>query len=398
MGQPVVLLLLGSEGPSLAEQFVGRARQAAARDLLERALGLPQIGRVVIATNDTAWARSLADLVQHRGVVLDLDPPGEPFHFGQRLAGLIQKYNVDRALYLGGGSAPLMGPEVLAEIVAHLAAHNSTVLTNNLHSSDWAAFAPAGAVVDLADRLNRDNALAWVLVHEAGFTAEVAPRSAATQFDLDTPTDALIAALHPGAGTHLQAAAALSPLPPSPKPGERGHRLPSPAASGERPGARANLFTAARVLARSGSQVLVAGRVSASTWRDLETHTACWVRVFAEERGMAASGRLARGEVRSLVGAYLDLVGPQTFFQTLAGMAEAIFLDTRVLMAHRGRWPSAADRYASDLLWTDQVADPFWREFTAHAAGAPVPVVLGGHSLMAGGMRALLEAMEVGAL
>jgi len=159
---------------------------------------------------------------------------------------------------------------------------------------------------------------------------------------------------------------------------------------------RANLAAAARVLGRPGSQVLLAGRVSASAWRDLETRTSCWVRVFAEERGMAASGRLARHQVRSLVGAYLSLVGPEVFFRTLSEMAEAVFLDTRVLMAHRGGWPSAADRYASDLLWPDEVTDPFWREFTACAAAAPMPVVLGGHSLMAGGMLALLEAIDAG--
>ncbi|MER3513440.1 MAG: hypothetical protein C4310_02755, partial [Chloroflexota bacterium] len=83
---------------------------------------------------------------------------------------------------------------------------------------------------------------------------------------------------------------------------------------------RAHLGAAARVLARQGGHVLVAGRIGAATWRDLETRTACWVRVFAEERGMAASGRLVRGEVRSLVGAYLSLVGPAAFFETLASL------------------------------------------------------------------------------
>jgi hypothetical protein len=370
MGRNVMLLLLGSEGTSPAEQFVGCARQAAARDLVERALDLPEIERIVVATPGAAWAAALAS----DRVTLDVDAPGEPFHFGRRLAALIEKYDVQRALYFGGGSAPLMQRDTLADLLARLG--ERVVVTNNLHSSDWAAFAPARAVVELADRLERDNALAWVLAHDAGFAVEVLPRSAATQLDLDTPTDVVIASMHPAAAAHLREAAM------------DGARLIAPL--------QRNLLAARSVLAREGGHVLLSGRVGATTWRELEARTACWVRVFAEERGMAASGRLARGEVRSLVGAYLEQVGPAAFFETLAGMVEAVFLDTRVLMAHRGGWPLAADRYASDLLCPDEVSDPYWREFTACAAIASVPVVLGGHALMSGGMLALLEAMETG--
>ncbi len=368
------MLLLGKAGPSPAEQCIGQARQAAAHDFLERALDLPEIGQVIVATNDADWVASLEATVNSDRVAFDLDAPEGAFHFGRRLAGLIEKYDVQRALYFGGGSAPLLGREGLAEAIAGL--REGVVITNNLHSSDWAAFAPARAVVALADRLERDNALAWVLVHDAGFSAEALPRSAATQCDLDTPTDVVIAALHPAAGRHLRQAAQ--------RWAQRSSRV------------RANLGAVARVLARQGGQVLVAGRIGAATWHDLEARTACWVRVFAEERGMAASGRLARGEVRSFVGAYLALVGPAAFFETLASLAEAIFLDTRVLMAQRGDWPPAADRYASDLLCADEVRDPYWREFTAGAAAARVPVLLGGHSLMAGGILALLETIEAG--
>ena len=55
--------------------------------------------------------------------------------------------------------------------------------------------------------------------------------------------------------------------------------------------------------------ILVAGRVSSATWRYLERETACSTRVFSEERGMRASGRQARGEVRSLLGYHLERWG-----------------------------------------------------------------------------------------
>ena len=107
---------------------------------------------------------------------------------------------------------------------------------------------------------------------------------------------------------------------------------------------------------------------------------------------MRASGRQARGEVRSLLGYYLDAVGLEPFFVALATMAQAFLLDSRVLFAHRGLWPSAADRFHSDLRQPEQIVDPFVRDLTAAAMAAPVPVIMGGHSLVSGGMYALVEA------
>jgi hypothetical protein len=138
--------------------------------------------------------------------------------------------------------------------------------------------------------------------------------------------------------------------------------------------------------------ILVAGRVSSATWGYLERETACSTRVLSEERGMRASGRQERGEVRSLLGYYLDIVGMERFFQELSTLGQAVFLDNRVIFAHRGLWPPPADRFYSDLRQPDRIADPFVREFTEAAMAAPVPVIMGGHSLVSGGMYALIEA------
>ena len=50
-----------------------------------------------------------------------------------------------------------------------------------------------------------------------------------------------------------------------------------------------------------------------------------------------------------------------------------------------------ADRFLSDLgNWT-AISDPFLRDFTRLATEADIPVLLGGHSLMSGGLMALNE-------
>ncbi len=107
---------------------------------------------------------------------------------------------------------------------------------------------------------------------------------------------------------------------------------------------------------------------------------------------MRASGREARGEVRSLLGFYVDSVGPRRFFESLGKLGQAAFLDSRVVFNHRGLRPSAADRFHSDLLEAEAIADSFVREFTAAAREAPIPVLLGGHSLVSGGLWALIDA------
>lgn len=108
---------------------------------------------------------------------------------------------------------------------------------------------------------------------------------------------------------------------------------------------------------------------------------------------MVASGRQTRGEVRSVLGAYLDEVGMDRFFAALEGWADAVFMDNRVILAHRGIWPSAEDRFASDLGWFEQINDPFLAEFTHRAVVAATPIVLGGHSLVSGGLLALVETL-----
>jgi hypothetical protein len=67
-----------------------------------------------------------------------------------------------------------------------------------------------------------------------------------------------------------------------------------------------------------------------------------------------------------------------------------------VLLAHRlgadeRRWPVAEGRYASDLLLHERVADPWLRALTRSALEAPVPIALGGHTLVGPGIRLALR-------
>lgn len=367
LDKPTVLLVVGGMRTSSLETVLRDAHQAAARDLLARLLQTGMVARAIVAADDAAWAHTLADLP----VTVDLDPPGETFHFGRRLADLIERYDVRRALYSGGASAPLMDVNAWEHVLRRLAVAKRLVMTNNVHSCDWLGIAPAGDALPWIAQAASDNALAWQLANQAGFPAEALPASAATRFDLDTPLDLLIAQRHPAIGPHLRAF--LDGL---------GWKAPQ-------------LDLILSEMKREGGSLAVAGRVSSEAWRALERGARCWVRVFAEERGMRASGRQERGQVRCLLSDYLDLVGFEEFFQELAGLANGVFFDNRVIMAARGLWPSAADRFNADLYRWGDVEDPFLRRFTRAAAEAQTPILLGGHSVVAGGLMALVESLVV---
>jgi hypothetical protein len=186
--------------------------------------------------------------------------------------------------------------------------------------------------------------------------------------DVDTPTDLCILNLHSGIGRHLRQFLERTNLE-----GERVRRI-------------------GRILTDPAAEVIVAGRVGSYVLAHLETEVACRTRVFSEERGMRANGREARGEVRSLLGYHLAAVGPHRFFRDLADLGSAALIDSRVLFHHLGLTPSASDRFLSDLLQPADIVDDTVREFTEAAVEAPIPVLLGGHSLVAGGLWALIDA------
>jgi hypothetical protein len=256
----------------------------------------------------------------------------------------------------------------IAEVVRQ---HDRAIIANNINSTDWAAISPAAIIGEWIDRLPNDNSLGWVLSHDAGLTPIVWPPSPATRLDIDLPIDAQIAALHPDCGLHLKQM--LSQLP------WRSDRLRA----------------ACQVLRIPATRLILAGRVPSWAWAQVEKSVQCWTRVYSEERGMRAAGRLGAGQVQSLLHDHLQAVGLQRFISELSSMADAIMWDTRVLWAANGVWPSEVDRYAADLGLSENIADPFIRDFTEAINAAPIPIVTGGHALVSGGLWTLLDSLKI---
>lgn len=352
---PTLVLFLGGLGGSLVADMVAGCHRAIARDTIERAQRSGAFDRVILVTDGGQLDPSVA-----------VEPSGSLFHFGRKLKEVIEKYNIEKPFYIGRGSIPLLSSQELGDIAHQLDISKGTVIANNPFSADVIAFTP-GRAIEAIDLPASDNALAQLLVRQANLCQVSLPRTACYQFDVDTPTDLLILKLHPGIGAHTKAYLGGLDLDT--------FRLEQ----------AVSLFT------DEDAQVVVAGRVGSYVWSQLEAKTACRVRMLAEERSLHTDERERRGEVRTILGFYLEQVGHERFFETLAQLGHAAFIDTRVIFSHFGLELSVSDRFYSDLGQFEKIDNPFAREFTQAAMEAPIPVVLGGHSLVSGGLLALIE-------
>ncbi len=370
MPAPLELVVMtGGSASTPEERMMTGGWRAATLDWIAKARQVAEIQSVMVAVNSPYFAAELRSLAPE--ALTSVDSP--PFHFGQRLRDIIAAHDLQKPFYAGAGSGILFPVRELQSLARTIEQGENLLVANNFYSSDFVAFSPGDAIQRI-EPPDTDNDLAWRLGRQADLkTLSLAP-SAASLFDVDTPVDLMIAAFHPDTPEHLRRYLAGLDLDCSP------------------------IRRALDVLRRPGASVVVAGRVGASARSQLEGRLGCRVSSFAEERGMRASGRAARGEVRSILGHFIEEQGPEQLFRVLAASADLVLLDSRVLFSHFGNWPSDAERYRSDLFQYEAISDSMLKRLTKAAAEAEVPVVLGGHSLMSGGLYALIEIVERGGI
>jgi hypothetical protein len=272
--------------------------------------------------------------------------------FGARLRALVAAERPEGLVVLGSGALALATVADLRLFVEAASSGQRVALANNRYSADAVAIGCAESLLALTD-LPSDNALPRWLDEVAGYEVRDLARRWRLAIDLDSPLDIALVA-----------------------------------------GGNERIAQVARVARDPRAELLVAGRTSAATMRWLERSVPCRVRILAEERGLRASSPADNGQrpPRSVLGLVLDRDGPAALGSILAELADAALVDSRVLIAHRlgadeTRWPPAEDRFASDLLLPDRIRDPWLRALTESARSAPIPIALGGHTLVGPGVR-----------
>ena len=323
-------------------------------------------------------------------------PTGEAFHWGDWFAAGARRTieevrrdgrQLDAIGYAGSGAVALLDDDGLETL---LGPGRGEAVANNRFSAD--AFVVAGEPDALERALSAleacpgDNAAPRCL-DAAGFAVRDLGAAQFARFDVDTPLDlALLRLAGRLPGTRTPEASVARFLETARLPGDRALEVP-------------HLDAIGSVMRDRDGELVVAGRLPASTWAHLETETACRVRCFIEERGMRSA---PSGRPRSLLAALLRRSSPAELVGELTALGDAVVCDSRVIMAALAEspdaqaWPPEEERFASDLGDATRVATPWLHELVAAAAASPVPVLLGGHTLVSDGLRLIVAAAWLG--
>ncbi len=342
-------------GAGRSESFVEAARWASALGLMRRlrSAGVSKVYLVTPHADQRPDVKGMAELIASEA---------SDFHFGNTLKRLVADLGLHGVVYFGSGAGGLLSEQELGRLADFAAEETPRALFNNFYSCDFCAVSDAPRLRDVV-LPGTDNALGFA-ISDADIPCFSLPRTATTQFDIDTPTDVLLLARSDRGSPELRVfCSTVDPTHPT-------------------------LDRALATLTNRGAVTCVVGRLNPITWSHFEVQVACRTSALVEGRGMRAGASSHIPWLRQV----LQSDGPEPFFRRLAHACDAAWIDTRPLLGTDVSLPPAGIRFASDLFRLEEVADPAWHAFTDAARRAPIPVVLGGHGLVSGGLYLAAEA------
>ncbi len=358
-----VIIFEGSGESGLLEEKMRKYRKQLTINITEKCLASQNIETIVLVTN----YEDLLEVSKQLPIEIVSTSNRLPFHFGETLAEIVHRFGFDKVICLGGASVPLITVSEIDEVAKLLINNEDIVISNNAQSADLTAFSPA----DILRKIELppiDNPLSSILRDQGGLAAHYLPITPGYHFDVDTIQDLLYVSLHP------QGCFVIKDM------------IEKDGFSIEK------IKRTANKMIEPNCELLLTGRVGHWIMKIVNDRLRCRLRVISEERGMKALGRDKGGTVHSILGDFVDLKSIDGFFSYLEEYCDAAIIDTRVLFHHWKLNATQQDRFYSDLGQFEKIHDPKILKFTERAEKCEVPVILGGHSVVSGGLLVLVDA------
>ncbi|OWZ84840.1 hypothetical protein [Natranaerobius trueperi] len=335
---------------------------------LNKLVKINEIDKIFLVTNDEMLVHSLNNGCYKEKPIELINTKDKDFHLGKILLELIDSYNLTHLLVSGGTCLPLIDVAELRGYVKKLLEEDEILITNNPQSGDIVLFNPADKIKEI--RLpDSDNQLSNNLRYEAGLKQHLMEKSTGVLFDIDTPTDVVL--YHQITGKLDKVMDEYNYL---------FDRLNS------------RIKSVSEVLKQDYKELIITGRVSGNIISYINEYLRVRIRAYSEERGMKALGRISERKVSSLFGYMLEDLGSDGLFTYFENIGDVGIIDSRVIFYHMNRGiDSEMDRFYSDLFLPEKIKDPVIREFTERAKESSMPLLLGGHSLVSGGIYSLID-------
>ncbi|MFH1453448.1 MAG: hypothetical protein ABIH00_05665 [Armatimonadota bacterium] len=350
------------------EHFFVNALGNIVKDTISKAVNLKDIDDYFIVSNNKNF---LEDVKKEFPVCTEYVNTDKRFNFGEVIKRLINKHKWEKLFYIGAGAAPLITKKELASIAQKIKKKENIIIANNFYSSDFFAVSPAKKWNKISPLPGMDNPFAYKLKQAGNLESIKVKPSLGTFLDIDSPVDLTILKMHPEKGKFIKEFLDKYDLPIK------------------------KIKKTLPFFYDPFSEVFISGRIGSIIPNFLIQKAKCRFRLLSEECGMRAWGRESRGEVFSYLGELIEKIGFGKFFKFLSKTSKAAFIDTRVLFAHKKLKVSRADRFYSDMGEYNKIKEKYAKELTYEAEMAGIPVVLGGHSLISGGLYTLIESGEL---
>lgn len=282
------------------------------------------------------------------------------FNFGKSLLKIINKYSLDKIFYFGAGSCYFLNIDELKFISEKTV--KGQFISNNLVSSDFISFSSSDLNREIILNFpNIDNYFSSYLMSKTSLKYLKMPVSLGSIFDIDTPNDIAI----------------LSKI--TDNSGRVGEYISNSIFK------NIDLNKFIKILSSKSSEIFVYGRINPLNLYMAERNIPCKIRFLSEERGLKIRGRASA----SLLEYIFQSENFDIFFKLFENICDGGIFDTRAVFSLFAGEYEQEDLYLSDMKMWEKIKNPFIKSFTKRVSESELPIILGGHSVVNGGLMAL---------